>query len=237
MIPGRSFDNRYQLAGSKEGILTGIFGRNETEHVIVFSDSYYNQVNENAEGANLAVLMHIPEQYAKVKEEVTAYADEHSWKAWVNQYIDKEDGMLVYEKQDLLNKNREQKIYHVTVTTINMIILLICGIFVLIIKFTCDYDVLKQKYSFYRQAGMTAKTRRKFLKQEMLFFTGLSLAGGIGVSTCYFDAELYLKKLGSEWNIKYIVGFAGIVAAIVSLFLAVTILFARSYFAKIDREA
>ena len=60
-----------------------------------------------ADGANMAVMMNIPENYDKVVEEIKAYAKDHSQ---VN-YFDVDNGNLIYEKKELLLERSKQSFY------------------------------------------------------------------------------------------------------------------------------
>ena len=52
-----------------------MFGNKISEHIIVFSDSYYQKVCNRVEGPNLIVMVQIPKNYEKVIEEICAYTN------------------------------------------------------------------------------------------------------------------------------------------------------------------
>ena len=131
-----------------------MFGSETCEHIIVFSDEYYQKNCVKADGANMAVMMNIPENYDKVVEEIKAYAKDHSQ---VN-YFDVDNGNLIYEKKELLLERSKTKLLYVASAAGNIIIMLLCGIFVLSIKMECDFPETEWKYRFYIQSGMSSAT-------------------------------------------------------------------------------
>ena len=60
------FTEKFKVVGTEDRILTGVFGSETCEHIIVFSDEYYQKNCVKADGANMAVMMNIPENYDKV---------------------------------------------------------------------------------------------------------------------------------------------------------------------------
>ena len=89
------YTEKFKVVGTEDRILTGVFGSETCEHIIVFSDEYYQKNCVKADGANMAVMMNIPENYDKVVEEIKAYAKDHSQ----GNYFYVENGNLVYEME------------------------------------------------------------------------------------------------------------------------------------------
>lgn len=46
------FTEKFKVVGTEDRILTGVFGSETCEHVIVFSDEYYQKNCVKADGAN-----------------------------------------------------------------------------------------------------------------------------------------------------------------------------------------
>ena len=163
------FREKFKVVGTEDRILTGVFGSETCEHIIVFSDEYYQKNCVKADGANMAVMMNIPENYDKVVEEIKAYAKDHSQ---VN-YFDVDNGNLIYEKKELLLERSKTKLLYVASAAGNIIIMLLCGIFVLSIKMECDFPETEWKYRFYIQSGMSSAKARKGIIKECLLSGGL----------------------------------------------------------------
>ena len=110
--PSNKFDTSFNIVGEEEKILTGVFGNKISEHIIVFSDSYYQKVCNRVEGPNLIVMVQIPKNYEKVIEEICAYTNGSG---------------IVYEKKNLLLQISKTKIINVSAAIINIFVLLICS--------------------------------------------------------------------------------------------------------------
>lgn len=184
-------------------------------------------------GANMAVMMNIPENYDKVVEEIKAYAKDHSQ---VN-YFDVDNGNLIYEKKELLLERSKTKLLYVASAAGNIIIMLLCGIFVLSIKMECDFPETEWKYRFYIQSGMSSAKVRKGIIKECLLSGGLPVICGTIISILYCSMLLYAKHLQIEWVHRYFKGIILIVGAIWLLFAVFSLIFAYRNIRKIEGDS
>jgi hypothetical protein len=227
------FTEKFKVVGTEDRILTGVFGSETCEHIIVFSDEYYQKNCVKADGANMAVMMNIPENYDKVVEEIKAYAKDHSQ---VN-YFDVDNGNLIYEKKELLLERSKTKLLYVASAAGNIIIMLLCGIFVLSIKMECDFPETEWKYRFYIQSGMSSAKVRKGIIKECLLSGGLPVICGTIISILYCSMLLYAKHLQIEWVHRYFKGIILIVGAIWLLFAVFIFIFAYRNIRKIEGDS
>ena len=227
------FTEKFKVVGTEDRILTGVFGSETCEHIIVFSDEYYQKNCVKADGANMAVMMNIPENYDKVVEEIKAYAQDHSQ---VN-YFDADNGNLIYEKKELLLERSKTKLLYVASAAGNIIIMLLCGIFVLSIKMECDFPETEWKYRFYIQSGMSSAKVRKGIIKECLLSGGLPVICGTIISILYCSMLLYAKHLQIEWVHRYFKGIILIVGAIWLLFAVFIFIFAYRNIRKIEGDS
>lgn len=227
------FREKFKVVGTEDRILTGVFGSETCEHIIVFSDEYYQKNCVKADGANMAVMMNIPENYDKVVEEIKAYAKDHSQ---VN-YFDVDNGNLIYEKKELLLERSKTKLLYVASAAGNIIIMLLCGIFVLSIKMECDFPETEWKYRFYIQSGMSSAKVRKGIIKECLLSGGLPVICGTIISILYCSMLLYAKHLQIEWVHRYFKGIILIVGAIWLLFAVFSLIFAYRNIRKIEGDS
>ena len=220
-MPSNKFDTSFNIVGEEEKILTGVFGNKISEHIIVFSDSYYQKVCNRVEGPNLIVMVQIPKNYEKVIEEICAYTNGSG---------------IVYEKKNLLLQISKTKIINVSAAIINIFVLLICSFFVLSIKMECDFPEQKGKYIFYSQGGMTHRNIRKSIMKESFWTGGIPIIFGVVISTIFMGTEVYLKKLSLEWIKQYAVKLMGTITGIIFLFLFISICFGIRNIIRIERE-
>ena len=219
--PSNKFDTSFNIVGEEEKILTGVFRNKISEHIIVFSDSYYQKVCNRVEGPNLIVMVQIPKNYEKVIEEICDYTNGSG---------------RVYEKKNVLYQISKTNIINVSAAIINIFVLLICSFFVLSIKMECDFPEQKGKYIFYSQGGMTHRNIRKSIMKESFWTGGIPIIFGVVISTIFMGTEVYLKKLSLEWIKQYAVKLMGTITGIIFLFLFISICFGIRNIIRIERE-
>ena len=119
----------------------------------------------------------------------------------------------------------------------NIIIMLLCGIFVLSIKMECDFPETEWKYRFYIQSGMSSAKVRKGIIKECLLSGGLPVICGTIISILYCSMLLYAKHLQIEWVHRYFKGIILIVGAIWLLFAVFSLIFAYRNIRKIEGDS
>lgn len=236
--PGNQLVREYKIKGSESRILTGNFKTRSLnmvgdvfEDMIVFSDKEFERIRKNARGANLLVIMDIAQHYEEVREEVYAYAKEHSQ---VN-FFDWRGGNLIYEGRQQGIESRQQKMYGATAMFINIITLFVCVLFVLIEKAESDYDDLAWKYRFYYRSGMTKKKRRKNTGKEVFMTAAAAMCGGFPLSFLLAGEKIWNKHMENGWNLKYLAGTAGLVFLLAGIICMIMKAAAWKTFSKTER--
>lgn len=243
LIAGEEFKREYQVKGKTNRMMTGVYQsravgdwRGEVwEQVIVFSDEYFRQIKAAAEGANLAVMIRIPEafseeDYKKLREDVYACAKEHSQ---IN-ILDYRQGNLIYEKNTELGENRQDQVLRLSSAGINVFILMLCVIFILWMKGKYDYEDMRWKYQFFTLSGMEERTRRACIKKEMLLPAAASFCGGVPAALIFAAADVSEKDLGKNWNLRYLAEILGISAALVLIFAGAAAVFTLRMMKKLE---
>lgn len=238
VLPGNQFVREYIVNGTAERILTGNFRSRSLdligdvfEDIIIFSDREFERIRKDARGANLLVIMEIPEHYDEVAAEVYDYAKEHSQ---VNFY-DWQEGNLIYERRQQGIDSRRQKTYGASGMLINIITLFACILFVLIEKNESDYDDFAWKYQFYYRSGMTRKKRKKNAEKEVLMTAETALCCGLPLAYLLAGDKILGKHMAGKWNLTYLEAAAVFVLAAGGLICIVMKLAAHSTFSKIER--
>ena len=129
------------------------------------------------------------------------------------------------------------KLLYVASAAGNIIIMLLCGIFVLSIKMECDFPETEWKYRFYIQSGMSSAKVRKGIIKECLLSGGLPVICGTIISILYCSMLLYAKHLQIEWVHRYFKGIILIVGAIWLLFAVFSLIFAYRNIRKIEGDS
>lgn len=236
--PGNQLVRDYKIKGTEERILTGNFKTRSLtmacdvfEDIIVFSDREFERIRQNARGANLQVVMEIPEDYDEVVKEVYRYAEENSQ---IN-YYDWQGGNLIYEGRRQGIESRQQKMYGATAMFINLITLFLCLIFVLLEKVKSDYEDMAWKYQFYYRSGMTKKKRRKNIYKEVFMTAKMALCGGLPLSLLLMGEKIWSKHLSVKWNMRYLEEMGGSIIAAAAVICIVIRIAAWNTFSGIER--
>lgn len=217
-MPGASvkFDKKFQIAGEKDQILTGVFESRQFgklygevfEDIIVFSDDYYHSVKDSAEGANLAVLINGIEDNSSLKDEIYAYAKEHSE---VN-FFDYESGNIIYEKTDSLLKSSQWNIYNIVEAVLNIIGLYLCMAVIAFFKNKNEAVEISEKYRLYTMLGIPKKKRKSLIKKQISFSTRISSIFGTFVIISFSAVSIIGRHMSTKQNGRYcIVMLVGIV--------------------------
>lgn len=234
IVPGAEFDNDYKIIGYEDRVLTGIFGTAEQENIIVFSDEYYQKVCGRAKGADLAVLMKIPDRelpdsaydmritdeetlggsYDAVAQKVYDYAETHSQ----TDFFSLEDTPLIYEKRQLLKEDQREKLFGAVSNGLNILILFLCTLFIFGLKMENDLAETEQKYKLYFQSGMPPAKCRRTVRKEIMAQWLLSLAFGLLISGIFAAEKVYLKRMTKFWNVRYGLGLLALMAGMTAIF-------------------
>lgn len=234
IIAGEEFKREYQVVGETTRAMTGVYqSRAATEwrgelweQVIVFSDEYYRQISAAAEGAHLVVMIRTPDtfskgDYQKLCGDVYDYAAEHSQ---INA-LDYRFGNLIYEKRTEMGENRQNQLLRLAAAGINIFILMLCVIFILWIKGKYDYEDMKWKYQFFRLSGMEEGKRKAYIRREMLLSLVISFVGGVPLALVFIAGDVAEKKLGMDWNMRYLAEMLGISAAMLLILAGAAMIF------------
>lgn len=241
ILPSNQFTRKYHVAGSGEQIVTGNFKSKAVEaawktelfdEIIVFSDPEYEKIRQEAEGADLAVLMDIPKEYDQVSEAVHSYAKEHS----EVDFFDPEGGNLIYERIPCMIENRQDKIFQICTAAMNLIILFVCILMILIEATESKREKQKWKVRYLYRLGMDEKKRKKNFYQEILFTPEVGLFGGIPLGFLFMMAKALYKNIGASWTLIYLLEGIGISLLLCVLYLMIMKLVARRRFSKVEGE-
>lgn len=202
------------------------------EDIIVFSDREFERIRGGARGANLQVVMEIPESRDEVLEEVYAYAAEHSQ---VN-YYDWQGGNLIYDGRQLGIESRQQKTLDATAMLINIITLLLCLLFTLVQKIKGDYEDMEWKYQFYYRSGMMKSKRKRYVYKEVFMTAKLALCCSLPLSVLLMAEKVLSKHLSAKWNMRYLGEMGAIVLAVTAVICLVIRIAAWNTFSGIERK-
>ncbi len=216
-IPGNLFTREYIAAGAEEKVLIGNFESRALpewysdvfEEILVFSDQEYERIRVDAQGANLTVLMDIPESYDEVVKKIHLYAKEFSQ---VN-FFDSEGGNLIYERTRCLIESSQNKIFNLCTAVMNIVILSVCILMILIEAAESESEKQRWKFLYLSRLGMPVRKQKRSFYKEILMTVKVGLLGGVPFGFLFMMAKALHKKMGTEWTMIYLL--EGIIAALI----------------------
>ena len=234
---GAALSTRFSSVGMEERVITGVFKEGNRENMIVFSDEFFERNCPGIDGADLLVTMNFNEENTKVYqqaiEEIKVYAS-------INSQIDffslNQEQNLVFEKTEQITESREEKLMVFASICVNMLLLLICVVFVFMEKMKSDEDEIIAKNRFCFLSGMTFANRKKTVEKEIAFTSILAAGAGLGLGVIFAAIQIIAKHLPTlDWVLWYVFGIGISVAALAGIFAIITMLEVKNIFGKAER--
>lgn len=168
-----------KVVKEERDILTGVCGGGMWQNLIVFSDAYFQELDQ---GERL-YLLNTGEAYDKVGRKLTEKAVG-------------EETITFYGRRENI-KDMETERYLKQVVWLFMLVMTgVCGIYLLFIKFCFEMDEIVERYRFLHCMGMHEDTLKKTLRREMTPFFVLPFAAG-SISAVIFTVLTFLVRMYS----------------------------------------
>lgn len=188
------------VAGEAFGSVTGVFSRGMQENLIVFSDTYFEQVKSEADGPSWLVTMNVPEES---KENVEArlekfrenHVEEEAYDYAIQSWYSADD-----KAEDLLT----ERLMNESVTIFILLILLAAGLCIFYIKIMSEKEIMKHKYEFLECLGMRSRERRRTLSREMGTFVVVPFMIAAVCAVIFTGVTFYLRMYTSSDIIRYV---------------------------------
>lgn len=238
---GTELSTRYTSAGMEDRVITGVFKNGIRENMIVFSDEKFNRVRPETDGANLLVTISFSEGFAKenaelYEEAVTKIKDYAALYSQIDFYSLNKEKNLVFEKQEQLIESREEKLMVFSSVSVNIVLLLICVIFVFAEKMKSDEDEMIAKNRFCFLSGMTYANRKKTMRKEIGFTAIMAALGGLLLSFVFALIQIISKHLPDAASIRWYAGGIGVSMLILAaVFVLMTMIEVKIIFGKAER--
>ena len=228
----QELSTKYHAVGEEDRVMTGVFKDGNKENIVIFSDEFFQEAAKIADGADLLVTMNFQGDYAKALTEIKTYASLYSQK----DYFSLKEENLVFEKKEQIIESREEKLMVFASVCVNIILLLVCVIFVFGEKMKSDEDEMIAKNRFCFLSGMTKANRKKTMRREIGFTAVLTAGTGLTLGTVFAMIQILSKHLPTaEWICWYAVGVGISVLVLVGLFVGMTMTEVKLIFGKAER--
>lgn len=232
---GTELSTRYVSVGIEDRVITGVFKNGNKENIIVFSDEFFESIRPGIDGADLLVTMNLGQQemYEKAVEEIKNYASLYSQTDFFSL---NQEQKLVFEKQEQMIESREEKLMVFSSVCVNIVLLLICVIFVFSEKMKSDEDEIIAKNRFCFLSGMTFANRKKIVQKEIGFTAVLAAGAGLILGLIFAIIQIITKHLPTiEWILWYVGGIGIAIAVLAVIFGLMTMMEVKLIFGKAER--
>ena len=234
---GTELSTRYHAVGMEDRVITGVFKDGSKENIVVFSDEFFESVRPGIDGADLLVTMQFAKQkddlYDKAVAEIKNYASIHSQKDFFS--LNKEQN-LVFEKEEQLIESREEKLMVFSSVCVNILLLLICVVFVFAEKMKSDEDDIIAKNRFCFLSGMTFTNRKKTVQKEIGFTAIMAAGAGLSLGVLFAIIQIISKHLETmDWILWYVTGTGIGALVLIGVFVLMTIVEVKIIFGKAER--
>lgn len=224
------FDTNYPVKSSEERIITGAFGEPHSQNIIVFSDTYYDEVKDNGKGYCKVWMLNIPKEAGRIGGPEEAGGAMEELAIHGNEWY-------IYEKSELLMQCKKNNLDRITVYLISFLLISVCGILISVIKAGSDEEEIAKKYDFYYTMGMPEKKRRKGIAKEYRMTIWLPVASGMLVGLLSVIRELLLRRFLADWILYYLGGTLIMLVCLAAAYGITSIVLIRKMIKKTGRRA
>lgn len=229
----KELSTKYHSIGSEDRVLTGVFKDGNKENIVVFSDEFFDKIHPGIDSADLMVTMDFAGDYDKALLEIKNYASLYSQKDFFS--LNGEQN-LVFEKKEQIIESREEKLMVFASVCVNILLLLICVVFVFAEKMKSDEDEIIAKNRFCFLSGMTYANRKKTVRKEIGFTSILTAGTGLGLAIIFVVIQIISKHLPTmKWIAWYLIGTGISILVLIGLFVLMTVAEVRLIFGKAER--
>lgn len=159
-----------KVIGQERKVLTGVFERGVQEHIVVFSDDYFNQLDD-VEGPSVLYFVDCPEKNKKeVEKELSVFAARHiedsSWDRLIQPYYSK--------TEKITDMEAERKLEQIS-TSIEMLLSVFCVFIFSFIKIEYEREEKQKRFQTLFFLGIHKKQIKHSLWREICRFISIPL--------------------------------------------------------------
>lgn len=187
------FSEAYPLVSQKRQIDIGVFGHGMHENIVVFSDAYFQEINEG----NMLVLIRVPKEYAvEVNAGLTKFAKDNLPVHAFNRQI-----KSLYSKTEEIETRRSENFLKIAIDIFFFLAFVFSNFFVAYQKLCSDIPYLKRKYEMLNCVGMGLNEQKKLLGKEISAFWMLPLILALFLGAVFTGVTLHMRFYTmSEWR-------------------------------------
>ena len=181
-----------KVIGQERKVLTGVFERGIQEHIVVFSDDYFNQLHD-VDGPSVLYFVDCLEKNKKEVEKVlSVFASRHmedsSWDRLIQPYYSK--------TEKITDMEAERKLEQIS-TSIEMLLSVFCVFIFCFIKIEFEQEEKQKRFQTLFCLGMHKKQVKHSLWREICLFIWLPLI---------FAYTLATVVVTFIWKMRFVTG-------------------------------
>lgn len=240
MICAYTLENRdelyppYHIKSQEKTILTGMFHNGDQENIIVFSDSYFEELrqsvldrtDEEPSPTQLVTLKTADGQYREVSDSLKSFTEKHVPDTYVDPTI-----LPCYEKQTVQSVTEGENFFRKIAYSVTALILLISSLYIFYLKYSLEMEELKRRNQLLEAVGMIRRDRIRLLRSDMSVHSRIAFLGGLAVSAVFFIGMPVKRLFTGTESVRYAI-FLAVLLAVYILIYGTGIYFLEKGFIK-----
>lgn len=220
-VPEDYYQKR-KIAGEERSGLTGIFSDGRYENLVVFSDEYFETIQDSWKTTHITtgetleeedavleenihesptrlILVNVSEEYRERADEIMQqFREAHA-------YDESFDSLVksAYSRQEAVKQRKMEHIMEMIINGFVLALLLVASIMLLRMKVRTELPEMKKRYHFMECFGMHERKRKAIEKQEVSRFVYAPLGIGMASSLLFTAIVLHIRDFDKTDVINY----------------------------------
>lgn len=225
---------QYHIKSQEKTILTGMFHNGDQENIVVFSDSYFEElrqsvldrIEEEPSPTQLVTLKTTGSQYRDVSDSLKSFTEKHAPDTYVDPAI-----LPCYEKQTLQSVAEGGHFFREIAYSVTALLLLISSLYIFYLKYSLETEELKRRNQLLEAIGMNRRDRVRLLRSDMSVHSRLAFLAAAAVSAVFFIGMPAERHFTGKETGKYAI-FLAVLLALYALIYGTGIHFLEKGFIK-----
>ncbi len=177
-----------KVVREERDILTGICGGGKEQNLVVFSDDFFDEIYQ---GEQLYLILAEEGDYEAADQELLSISKDI-------------EGMSYYGRRAMIQDMETERYLKQVVWMFMLIMVGVCGIYLLFIKFCFEMDEITARYRFLDCMGMHEGPLRKTLGHEMRPFCVIPLLAGGGSAVIFTLLMFRVRMYNAAEILQYL---------------------------------
>ena len=211
----------YRIKSQEKTVLTGMFHEGDQENIVVFSDSYFEElrqsvldrIEEEPSPTQLITLKTADGEYQNVSEHLKVFTETHAADTYVDPTI-----LPCYGKQASQSFAEGGRFFKAIAVSVTALILLISSLFVFYLKYSLEIGELRRRNQLLEAVGMNRRERVHLLRSDMSVHSRFAFLAGVAVSAIFFIGMPVKRLFTGAETARYLVLLAVLLAVYIVVY-------------------